>query len=342
MIRNKIIIDPHVNVYYASFYIHSLYEKFGKRNVVFKSSPFKELKDRAQNFNFIISVDGNETKYSIHFDDPYDIKENLYEWCDVYGNVNANFDKTPLDYQAKLISLTPSFGIRVWSFPQTLFFCISNLLKVNTRVDVRKFIGKYRRQFELRLPLRFYEPFNESINSFVEKNYIFHLSTLWQSDEWNKNDEGVNRIRANFIRACKSIDNICFEGGLSFKKDSSVLLFQDVLFKSAMSMGEYIEKTKQSILVFNTPAFWDCHGWKLGEYLALGKAIISTPLSNDLPVPLIHGENIHYVDNDETEIKKAVLLIVNDVEYRQKLENGARAYWEKYGTPLKSLELLGL
>lgn len=343
MIRNKIIIDPLVNVYYASFYIHSLYEKFGKRNVVFKSSPFKELKDRDQNFNFIISMNDNENKYSIHFDDPYDIKENLYKWCDVYGSVNANFDKTPLDHQAKLISLPPSFGIRVWSFPQTLFFCISNLLKVNTRVDVRKFIGKYRRQFELRLPLRSYESFNGSINSFVEKNYIFHLSTLWQSDEWNKNDEGVNRVRANFIRVCKSIGSINFEGGLSFKHDSSITQFNDVLYNGTMSMRDYIEKTKQSLLVFNTPSFWSCHGWKLGEFLALGKAIISTPLSNDLPEPLEHGKNIHFIVNDsEEEIRKAVLYIINNAEYRMHLERGAQDYWNKYGTPLKSLELLGL
>ena len=30
-------------------------------------------------------------------------------------------------------------------------------------------------------------------------NYIFHLSTLWQSDEWNRNNEGVNLRRAYFI-----------------------------------------------------------------------------------------------------------------------------------------------
>ena len=40
-------------------------------------------------------------------------------------------------------------------------------------------------------------------------------------------------------------------------------------------MNEWISKTKQSAIVFNTPAFWSCHGWKLGEYLAMGKCIIS-------------------------------------------------------------------
>lgn len=34
------------------------------------------------------------------------------------------------------------------------------------------------------------------------------------NDEWNKNDDGVNKGRANFIRACKSISSLNFEGGL--------------------------------------------------------------------------------------------------------------------------------
>lgn len=338
--KSKVIIDPLVNVYYAGFYLQGLFDKFEKQNIIFQSTPFESIENRSENFNFIVTSNGRNIKYSIHVDDPYDIKENHYNWCDVYGNVNANFDKTPHEYHAKLVSLTPSFGIRVWNFPQTLYYCFTNLLKVNSKVNVRKFIGKYRRQFELRLPLEYYQLSNKPKEI---ENYIFHLSTLWQSDEWSKNDEGVNRVRANFIRVCKSIGSINFEGGLSFKNDSSIIQFNDVLYNGTMSMRDYIEKTKQSLLVFNTPSFWSCHGWKLGEFLALGKAIISTPLSNDLPVPLEHGVNIHFIENDsEEEIKKAVFHIINNTEYRIHLERGAKEYWNKYGTPIKSLELLGL
>lgn len=340
MMNNKVIIDPLVNVYYAGFYIKGLLDKFGKKNVIFKSVPFENIKNRGDNFNFIISCNGTDKKYSIHIDDPYDIKIDAYDWCDVYGNVNANFEKTPIEYHAKLISLVPSFGIRVWNFPQTLYYCFTNLGKINSKVNIRKFIGKYRRQFELRLPLDSYQAYKQQE---VNINYIFHLSTLWHSDEWSKNDEGVNRTRANFIRVCKSIGNVNFEGGLSFKKGSSFTLFNDVIYKGTMSLSEYLLKTKQSLFVFNTAAFWSCHGWKLGEFLALGKAIISTPLSNDLPEPLVHGENIHFIANDsEEEIRKAVVYIINNAEYRMHLESGAQDYWNNYGTPLKSLELLGL
>jgi glycosyltransferase involved in cell wall biosynthesis len=93
-----------------------------------------------------------------------------------------------------------------------------------------------------------------------------------------------------------------------------------------------MKNIRRSAFVFNTPAVWNCHGWKLGEYFALGKAIISTPLSNDMPVPLIHGENIHFVKTSD-DIQKAIEMISESKEYRLKLEEGAYKYWQKYLTP---------
>ncbi len=339
--KSKIFLDPITNIYYSGFYIRGLYDKFGVNNIEFNSQPFESIKGRGDNFNFIVINESVATKYSIHYDDPYEIKPYHYAWCDVYGCVNANFEKTPLEFHSKLVSLPPSFGIRLWGIFPTLFHLSMNALKILKITDIRKFSGKYKRQWLLRLPYKDYLA-NKKPTS-LSQPYIFHLSTLWYSDEWNKNDEGVNKMRANFISACMSINCICFEGGLSVSNKSIIRPdFIPLVFEGTISIKEYINKIKQSVLVFNTPAFWDCHGWKLGEYLAMGKAIISTPLSNDLPHPLIHGENIHFVTNDELEIKNAILLIINDEAYRIKLENGARIYWEKYGTPIKSLELLGV
>ena len=187
----------------------------------------------------------------------------------------------------------------------------------------------------------------EPLSSYVcdipsEDNYIFFLSTLWYSDEWNKNDETVNLRRAHFIRACKSIEGVTFEGGLLGDASSSNEKFADVLATHEEPFGQWIEKTKRSALVFNTPAFWDCHGWKLGEYLALGKCIVSTKLSNDLHYPLEHGTNIHFVEDTEESMREAISYILAHPEYRHKLEKGAREYWEKYGTPEASLKLLGI
>jgi glycosyltransferase involved in cell wall biosynthesis len=164
---------------------------------------------------------------------------------------------------------------------------------------------------------------------------------LWYSDRYNKNDEGVNRRRANFIEVCKELDNCEFEGGLLFDISSSTDLFEKSITTNKLKLSDWIQKTKDSILVFNTPAFWDCHGWKLGEYLALGKAIISTPLSNDLPHPLIHGIHIHLIpDSSKETIREAIVYLLENPVYRINLEKNAQKYWNDYGKPDKALQLL--
>ncbi|MTK52589.1 glycosyltransferase family 1 protein [Paludibacter sp.] len=338
----KIILDPATNVYYSSFYIQGLIDYYGKSSIEFNNLPYTHFKSRGNNFNCIIIEHKQEFKISIDFDDFPSINDECYEWCDRYGKVNTNWKQTPKNEYPKLISLVPSFGIRVWDLANTSQLAIFNALK--SRLDIskaRKLLGRYKRQYHLRLPLQFYQKPLKT----ADTPYIFHMSTLWYSDQWNNNDEGVNLTRANFIRACIKMHLVNFEGGLipQNKNRSSVNLFSDVIWNREIPITEYIQKTKESWIVFNTPAFWNCHGWKLGEYLALGKAIISTPLSNDLPVPLIHGENIHIINNgSKEEIIQAISLLICNDDYRHKLESGARLYWEKYGSPVESLKLLGI
>ena len=115
-------------------------------------------------------------------------------------------------------------------------------------------------------------------------------------------------------------------------------IYKDFIYEERLSMDDYIRKTKESVLVFNTPSVCECHGWKLAEYLCMGKAIISTPLTRAMPGSgLVHGVNVHFVKNTD-EIFDAVKKINSDVNYRKKLESGARAYYEKYLAPQKVIE----
>ena len=176
--------------------------------------------------------------------------------------------------------------------------------------------------------------------SIAEKGYVFSANTLWHNDEYNQLNETTNKIRANFMETCLLIFEINFEGGFvpsQLGNDN----FKHLHLKKSLSQSTYINKVKKSVLVFNTPAVWNCHGWKLGEYLCMGKAIISTPLSNDLPAPLIHGDSIHIVNNQQ-ELIEAIRLINQDEKYRMKLEKAARDYYEKYVSPEASIRLLGI
>lgn len=334
-------INPLNHIAYSSFYIYALEQVLGKRNVHFNIRPFQHLSIdslKTGGILFIINQDDHsEKKYFISGDDTYQINEELYNWCDVYASVNANFSKTP--GHTKLVSLVPSFGIRCWNNSQTFLAALTNgisYVKLYGGHKLKTYLGNYKRL--LNRP-----SYADMTPGTSRSDYVFFCSTLWYNDEWNKNDSKVNARRANFIRACKGIDGLQFEGGFVAQSGrSSVELFKDCMTDSGYPYHTWLEKTKQSALVFNTPAFWDCHGWKLGEYLALGKAIISTPLSNDLPAPLTHGVNIHFVEDDIDSLREAITYIIENPGYKEQLEQGARAYWASYGTPEKSLELMGI
>ena len=354
--KRRIYIDASTNIPYGSFYLKGLVDMFGKNNVKFERTQFSDLPPLGWNIRFIVHEGDKIIKVFVHTNDSYKIDLMQYKWCDVYGNVNANFNYYPKELYPKQISLVPSFGIRNFNIVETVYFSFANFFRSYEDIKGRKIYNKFAEQYDsdtirnirrhffdyiknyiYRLPIKSY-----TNNTIIKNNYIFFLSTLWYSDNYNKNDEGVNLRRSNFIEVCKELNDCDFEGGLVADNSSSTL-FEKSRTDIRLNMSEWINKTKKSVLVFNTPAFWDCHGWKLGEYLALGKAIISTPLSNDLPVPLIHGKHIHFIpDSSKETIREAVKYILNNPDYRMSLETNAQLYWDEYGKPEKALNLLGI
>jgi len=356
--NTKIIIDSRTNIPYGSFYMKGLIELFGKINVKFSSLPFANLSDLGWNIRFVIKYESREIKYFIHTSDSYQILPEHYAWCDVYGNVNANYNHFPKEKYPKQISLVPSFAVRNFNFSETLYYSVKNFFISFDDISKRAYYNKYSKQNEQKLFKNIKKHFSNYLKNYLNrlpidsyenhteviKHYIFFLSSLWYSDDWNRNDEGVNRRRANFIEVVKELPHCIFEGGLlAVDVLSSSSKFSLSVTNQRVNLSTWIQKTKKSELVFNTPAFWDCHGWKLGEYLAMGKAIISTPLSNDLPSPLIHGTHIHFIPNSsKPTIKEAVEYILQHPDYRKHLEKNAKLYWDTYGTPEQSLSLLGI
>lgn len=109
----KIIIDPRCSYAYSSFYVDALNRIAGKHNISYRLSPFKELDDLGNDMRFICFSEDKQVKCFLHLNDSYKLLEKDYAWCDVYGCVNANYKQYPADKYPKLVSLVPSFGIRV-------------------------------------------------------------------------------------------------------------------------------------------------------------------------------------------------------------------------------------
>jgi len=326
----QVIVDPRARIVYASYYIQGIVDLFGADKVCFRISPFKQIVRNYDNlafdefFAFIIIRKEQNVKIVIDYKDSYPVNSEIYDWCDVYGKVNLNEKYTDLSAYKKIINIGPGFGVTIWNNYMTVFEAACNFIKSYSYNDVKLYPFFYGYYWQTkRLP----------ISGFTwcptDGKYVFFVSTLWNHDNCIKS---TNVLRAAFVEASNNT-GLNFEGGLYAKQSNKEYYkYKHLVYSKFISFPSYIQKTKRSSVVFNTPTVYNCHGWKLGEYFAMGKAIISPPLINKMPVELEHGKNIHFI-KDSSELKVAIGKITGDQNYRATLEEGALNYYQKYLSP---------
>ena len=335
-----VILDPRLKFNYASWYLQGINDVFGKKAVTYDIEPFcrltyKNNADLNAGMATIFSEGGKECKVFVDFEDVAKIFEDRYKWCDVYAMVNPK--KEQLEQYPKAMAIGPEFGITLGNKVHTILLSMKRYWQGRryNKIPYKLYLRDYLYTNIRRRPLKAYEG-----DIHVRENYIFHASTLWYNEfAWTN----TNMYRGEFLKACKKA-GLEIEGGLFYLGETPDVLkempdygkykteYKDFIYEQRLSIDDYILKTKESVVVFNTPAVCECHGWKLAEYLCMGKAIISSPLSREMPSPLVHGEHVHLVSSVD-EIYDAIMKIKNDRDYRLHLERGARRYYEQWIAP---------
>lgn len=345
----QIYIDPRCIITYSSYYIQGLYEYFGKKNVRFSNKFFHDVDMSLNEFShindslmLIIAIDSSTkqtiSKLAIDFRDATTIIKSAYTWCDIYAKINYNKESTEIPADAnKIVSIPPSFAIRYRGILGIMFDMVQNIYKVfidkrksPTIFSIKQYITNYLYLVIRRKKLVEYTKPTQSLS-----NYVFFISTLWNHMNCI---ESTNVLRAAYMRTCKTNKNLKFEGGFYIKQDDNYSSqYNDIKLRHHISIRKYITNTKLSAFVFNTPSCWDCHGWKLGEFLAMGKAIISSPITNELPETLKDRYHIHIIHNP-SDIQTAIDKLHYDCQYRHSLEAHAKKYFETYASPCKVIE----
>jgi len=307
----SLIIYPGFKASYYSYYIQGLIDAVPGAKFTFSTSGFPRLHHHC--LAFIL----NSRRIYISAGDGTGVGREALDWCDVYAKVNWD----PTMSHVKLFAIGPSFGIQFLPLWRGGLWAVRSYFGGAFRLNRgREHFAEYWRQWRHRLPIGAYEP------GTSEADYAFSLSRLW------KNEPKTNLARANFIRACRSSPGLRFEGGLVRRSDVSG--FDDVTVSTTLAYPDYVARTRASLVVFNTPAVCGCLGWKLAEFLAFGKAIISTPLHRALPAPLQHGVHLHYVDGSVESIRDALHVLRSKPDYRLALERAARDYYDAYLAPV--------
>ena len=297
-------VSATLNALYYGFYVEGLRRAFGR--VGWMRPPMAEAKP---GLAFVV---GDRRVYICAEDSP-SIDPEALDWCDVYAKVNA---RTPLP--AKVLAIGPSFGVTAWNRPRSVAAAMSSIAFRSQRRPLDN-VADLRRQVRYRLPERALVP------GVTDPARVFFAGTIW------RREAATNQARAAFLRAVRARPELHLEGGFAPRSDDLDHDFDD-LIAPRVDYPAYVEATRRSAFVFNTPAVLDCHGWKLGEFLALGKAIISTPLVNEMPAPFVAGTHFHPADPTPVALDAAIDDLAEPA-YRQHLERNARRYYDEYLTP---------
>jgi glycosyltransferase involved in cell wall biosynthesis len=316
--KTRILVYALCDVYYYSYYLFGIKKIF--KNYSFNIEKFPRF---SQGVCAIIIEDGTSIrKIIIDSDDSSDYNIDALNWCDVYAKVNYNLNKIDKKNQFKIIPIGPSFAIKYLNLFESIFIPAYLYVKFNKFiVNKREFFSNYYRQY-MRLPISDYENKLEST-----WNYVFSVSSIWKKEFF------TNKARASFFECCKHNPKINFEGGFSPRNDGENLGYDNLLIKKRINFKEYIFKTKKSSFVFNTPAVLSCHGWKLAEYLAMGKAIISTNHINSFHDDLVDKLHLIYVDDLE-KLNDRINYLIENKEFKTNLEKNAKNYYLKNLEPI--------
>lgn len=271
-----------------------------------------------------LAIVGPNRRTFVSASDGPGIPDAALAWADVVGKVNAN--DPPAD--GKVVPIGPSFPVTAWRPAAAWFEALRTWLRGAWRsVSARRHFGAYRAQYRYRLPESAYLP------GTSDPNYLFAMSRLWRKEP------ETNQWRFDFLEAAASRAHLQVDGGFVAREEAELRGFASRFVERPVELAEWIARTQRSAAVFNTPAVSGCHGWKLGEFLALGKAIITTPPVRRLPAPLVHGETAHIITSP-TDLGPALDQIRHDQQYRDHLERSARSYYEKWLSPRVVMERL--
>lgn len=312
-------MHPTVSPRYYRYYMDGLEAVYGRKPKL-TTNGFPRLRDPKAGMAVILP-DGQ--RLFIAANDFATVDPYVVEWADVVGQVNVD---PKLSYSPKVVPIGPSFGLP-WNSRRSLTGFVVRSGGMTSPSRVPAMLRDYLRANRERTPLSSYTSTGSADGT------VFFVASYW------RNASTANERRLRFLRAVQRRPGLTLDGGF-WSRDALPPEFSEFQLGGSVDHAEYLRRTKASTLVFNTPAVHDCLGWKLGEFLALGKAVISTPLGRTMPGDFRSGEHIHIVEDADEGILAAVDLLHADRTYRHHLEESARRYWEQFLRPEAVIQLL--
>ena len=312
----RLVISADSSPQYYSFYLAGFEQLLGQLDLSFSVNDLPRLIGPRDGMALVLP---GGRKVFVAADDHPTVNDEALAWCDVYGQANLDPAHQALPGGHKLVAIGPGFGIRWHGRVHATRYVLGAW-----RAGGRHFAGpaarwraliKHQRQ---RLPLSAYQPGSSDDHS------LFFLASYW-----HKHPQ-ANTARIELCNAMRRVRDVELEGGFVGAPANVPAVLRA---GRHYSMAEYLDHTTRSVVALNTPAVHDCFGWKLGEFFALGKAIVSLPLTHPMPGDFEPGVQAVIVASADAAVD-AVDRLVADAAQRRQLELNARRYFDEWLSPL--------
>lgn len=215
-------------------------------------------------------------------------------------------------------------------------------LKLLTRLDLKTLVNKANR-VEIIRALDYFNAFTNSSHNAIDVRklpkkikdndgkIIFH-TRLWNPDNHIDSDEKERRRLQNEFRieSCRIIKKNfrnalvgLFPDGLSSKLAPDLLLDA-----KKTSLKEYFGMLRQCDIGIADDGLKDTPGWKIGEYLLFGKAVVTTPLNIKVEQFEVHI-NYEKLSNRSSykELPEKIEYLIKDKNYLEMGNNNLK--WSK-------------
>jgi len=175
-------------------------------------------------------------------------------------------------------------------------------------------------------------------NLRADPNVLFLVAAYDPYDDPARSQEKIddrifiNESRARCIRLLKEALGPRFTGGFSPSRYATAQYPDLVVARDSTSQVQYLRTLQSFPICVATTGLHGSTGWKLAEYVAFAKAILSERLVYEVPGTFAPGRNYIEFTSPEECVNGAVRLI-DDVALRQKLMQSNAAYYRDYLRP---------
>lgn len=195
-------------------------------------------------------------------------------------------------------------------------------------------LGRWLREVRHYVALHDFAYFEQPPDAVVEPAALFQ-TRVWPPEESSENLEEINEERVLLIRRLRQVFGSRFRGGI-VPTPFARRHYPDVVLAESYRHEDYVKVMQRHLVCINTRGLHNSIAFKLPEYLAASVCIVSEPLRNELPHPLVAGEHYHEFRSHDECIARCERLLSNPAEAREMRRHSA-AYYRRWVAPAEHM-----